>query len=255
MRVLKAAALAAAAFLLQAVPPARAAEGHIEIPNTRFSFDGIFGTFDRASVQRGYQVYSSVCANCHAMHLLSYRNLREIGLTDAQVRAAAASVQVTAGPNDEGQMFQRPGLPSDRFHSPFANEAAARAANNGAYPPDLSLIVKARANGADYIHALLMGYQDAPAGVTVPDGMNYNAYYPGHMIGMAKPLGDGSVEYTDGTATNQEQLVRDVSSFLAWAAEPELESRRAMGVRMVIFLSILGGLVYTLKRRIWRDVH
>ena len=236
--------------------PARAAGGEEALPHVNFSFDGLFGHFDRASAQRGFQVYKEVCSNCHSMHLLSYRNLRELGLSEAQVRGIAATVQVKDGPNDEGEMFERPGRPSDRFHSPFPNEQAARAANNGALPPDLSLITKAREGGAQYVHALLTGYEDPPAGVTLMPGMNYNKYFPGHQIAMAQPLSsEGQVEYTDGTKPTVEQMVQDVAQFLTWAAEPELEQRKAMGVKMVLFLVILGGLAYAVKRKIWADVH
>lgn len=236
--------------------PASAAGGEeIHIPDTRFSFDGIFGTYDRASAQRGFQIYKEVCANCHAMHLLSYRNLRALGLTEAQVAAIAATVQIQDGPNDEGQMFERPGRPSDRFRSPFANPQAARAANNGALPPDLSVIAKARAGGADYLYALLTGYGDPPAGVTVMEGMNYNRYFPGHQIAMAAPLNEGQVEFSDGTPSTLENMARDVSTFLQWAAEPELEERRAMGIKIILFLTVLAGLAYAVKRKIWADVH
>lgn len=235
--------------------PARAAGEAIAIPNHNFSFDGVFGTYDRASAQRGFQVYKQVCANCHAMHLLSYRNLRELGLTEAQVAAIAAEYQVRAGPNDEGEMFERAGVPSDRFRSPFPNTQAARVANNGAYPVDLSVIAKARAGGADYLYALLTGYQDPPEGVTMMEGMNYNRYFPGHQIAMAQPLYPDSVEFADGTPATVENMARDVTMFLQWAAEPHLEARRRMGVKVIVFLTLLGGLVYAVKRRVWADVH
>ncbi|WP_456306500.1 cytochrome c1 [Paracraurococcus ruber] len=258
LRILKAVAVAAGllAGAGLAAPDARAAGEAIHLPDTRFSFEGIFGHFDRASAQRGFQVYKEVCSNCHSMRLLSYRNLRDLGLSDAEVRAIAASYQVQDGPNDEGQMFERPARPSDRFRSPFANEKAARAANNGALPPDLSVIVKAREGGADYIHALLMGYEDPPAGMTLMPGMNYNKYFAGHQIAMAAPLSsEGQVEYADGTKATVDQMVTDVATFLAWAAEPELEQRKALGVKMVIFFTVLGGLAYAVKRKIWADVH
>ena len=254
-------ALAAAGAACGPTPPP-AARSDVERgtalppPDTDFSFDGLFGTFDRASAQRGFQVYKEVCSNCHSMRQLFYRNLRELGLSDAEVRAIAATVQVADGPNDEGQMFERPGRPSDRFRSPFTNEKAARAANNGAYPPDLSVITKAREGGADYIHALLTGYSDPPEDVQLMDGMNYNKYFAGRQIAMAPPLaGEGQVEYKDGTTATVEQMSKDVTTFLAWAAEPELETRKQMGVRIVLFLTILGGLTYAVKRRVWSDVH
>ena len=242
--------------LLAAMPtPARAAGEVIHIPDTRFSFDGVFGSYDRASAQRGFQVYKEVCAACHSMRLMSYRNLRDLGLTEQQVAAIASQFQVMDGPNDEGQMFERAGRPSDRFRSPFANIQAARAANNGAAPPDLSVIAKARAGGADYLYALLTGYSEPPAGVTLMEGMNYNRYFPGHQIAMAAPLNPDQVQYADGTPATVENMARDVTTFLQWAAEPELEQRRAMGVKVILFLTILAGLAYALKRKIWADAH
>jgi ubiquinol-cytochrome c reductase cytochrome c1 subunit len=234
--------------------PSQAAGPAIAIPDTRFSFDGLFGTFDRGSLQRGFQVYKEVCAACHAMRQLSYRNLLEIGLSEEQARRIAADFQVMDGPNDQGEMFERPARLADRFRRPFPNEQAARAANNGAYPVDLSVIVKARKGGADYLYALLTGYQDPPAGFVLGDGMHYNAYFAGHQIAMPSILNDGQVEFADGTQATVSQMARDVSTFLAWAAEPELEQRRAMGVRIILFLTILAGLTYAVKRKIWADV-
>lgn len=248
---LKALALALGLF---AAIPAHAAGEAIVIPDQKFSFDGIFGTYDRASAQRGFQVYKEVCSACHSMRLLSYRNLRELGLSEAQVAAIASQFQIVDGPNDEGQMFERDGRPADRFRKPFANDAAARAANNGALPPDLSVMAKAREGGADYLYALLTGYVDAPAGVTVMDGMHYNAYIPGHQIAMGAPLNPDQVEYADGTKATVEQMAHDVATFLQWAAEPELEQRRALGVKIIIFLTILAGLTYAVKRKVWADV-
>jgi len=246
---------AVAAALAAWAPTARAAGEHIVLPDTKFSFDGLFGSFDRASAQRGFQVYKEICSNCHAMKQMSYRNLRSLGLSEEEVRAIAETVTVMDGPNDDGQMFERPGRPADRFRRPFENEKAARAANNGAYPPDLSVMVKAREGGADYIHALLTGYSDPPAGVTMMDGMNYNKYFPGHQIAMAQPINDDQVEYADKTPATVEQMATDVVTFLAWAAEPELEQRKAMGVRAIIFLTIMGGLAYGVKRKVWADLH
>lgn len=250
-------ALALVGSLVALAPaPAPAAEGGGEaLPATRFSFDGIFGTYDRAAAQRGFQVYKEVCSNCHSMHLLSYRNLRELGLTEQQVAAIATTVQVQDGPNDEGQMFERPGRPTDRFHSPFPNPQAARAANNGALPPDLSVITKAREGGARYIYALLTGYGDPPAGVTLMEGMNYNRFFPGHQIAMARPLSEGQVEFSDGTQATLENMAHDVATFLNWAAEPELEQRHAMGIKIILFLTILAGLAYAVKRKIWANAH
>ncbi len=247
----------AALALLGAVltaPNARAAE-EIHLARQDWSFGGLFGTFDRAAAQRGYQVFKDVCSNCHSMHLIAFRNLAGIGLSEPAIRALAAEVEVTDGPNDQGEMFTRPGRISDRFPMHFPNEAAARAANNGAFPPDLTLITKARPGGADYIYALLTGYTDPPADVTVMDGMSYNSAFPGHQIAMAQPLHDEQVTYTDGTAASIPQMAHDVTTFLAWAAEPEMEERKAMGVKIILFLIVLTGLTYAVKRKIWADVH
>lgn len=250
MRILKAFAVA---LSLSFASPALAAEGPVP-PNARFSFDGLFGTFDRGSLQRGFQVYQEVCASCHGMNLLSYRNLRDIGLSEEQVAAIAANVTVTDGPNDDGEMFERPGRLSDRFRNPFPNEQTARLANNGAYPVDLSVITKARGHGADYVKALLVGYVDPPAGVELAPGMNWNQWFGGYQIAMPNVLYDDGVEFADGTPATVEQMARDVTTFLAWAAEPEMETRRRMGVKVMIFLAILGGLVYATKRKVWADV-
>jgi len=253
MRVLRSLALAAALALAPAV--AVAAGKATPPPQQEWSFGGLFGTFDRASAQRGFQVYKEVCAACHAMKQLSYRNLADIGLSDAEIRAIAADVMVMDGPNDNGEMFERPGRPSDRFRSPFPNEKAARAANGGAYPVDLSLIVKARPHGADYLYALLIGYpDDLPPGVEPMEGMHFNTYFPGNWIAMARPLHDDQVTFADGTPATTEQMARDVTTFLAWAAEPELEERRQMGVRVILFLIILAGMTYGVKRKIWADL-
>ncbi|WP_431283006.1 cytochrome c1 [Humitalea sp. 24SJ18S-53] len=249
---LKAAALAVAVLLSPA--GARAAGEAIHLPDIRFSFDGLFGTFDRASAQRGAQVYKEVCSSCHALHLLSYRNLRDIGLSEADVVRFAAAFTVTDGPNDEGAMYERPARPSDRFRRPYPNDNAARAANNGALPPDLSVMTKARVGGAAYIHALLTGYRDPPAGMTMMEGMNYNAYFPGHQIAMPNVLNPDQVSYADHTPATVDQMARDTATFLAWAAEPEMEQRKAMGVRMILFLTILAGLTYAVKRKVWSNL-
>ncbi|GAB4181287.1 MAG: cytochrome c1 [Thalassobaculales bacterium] len=235
--------------------PATAAGDAPAAPAQPWSFNGIFGTFDRAAVQRGFQVYKEVCASCHAMHLLSYRHLQGAGFSEDDVKAIAASVEVTDGPNDAGEMFQRPGRPSDRFVRPFPNDQAARAAMNGALPPDLSVMVKARAQGADYVFGLLTGYAEPPAGVTMGEGMNYNKYFPGHQIAMAPPLNEGAVTYTDGTTATVAQMARDVTYFMAWAAEPELEQRKRIGLAVLIFLIVFTGLAYASKRKVWADVH
>lgn len=219
------------------------------------SFLSFFKGYDYAAVQRGFQVYKEVCSACHSMHLLHYRNLHDIGFTEEEVKAIAASVEITDGPNDQGEMFTRPGIPSDRFHNPFPNKQAAAAANGGKAPPDLSLIVKARAHHEDYIHGLLVGYAEAPAGFDMPPGGNYNKYFPGHAIAMAQPLYENGITYTDGTVATLDQQARDVTQFLAWAAEPKLEERRRVGIMVIGFLVVFAGIMYAAKRRLWADVH
>jgi ubiquinol-cytochrome c reductase cytochrome c1 subunit len=233
---------------------ARAAEA-MSLPAQSWSFGGIFGTFDRANAQRGFQVYKEVCTACHSLNQIRFRDLRALGFNEDEVKALAAEIEVTDGPNDEGQMFQRPGRPADRMKSPFPNEKAARAANNGAYPPDLSLIVKARKGGADYLYALLIGYGEAPAGVTIPEGMLYNKYFPGHQIAMPDPLNPDQVTYSDGTKATVDQMAKDVTTFLAWTAEPEMEQRKALGVKVILFLIVLTFLLYAVKRKVWAALH
>lgn len=245
-------ALAAAAALV--VAPAEAAEAP-RPPGQDWSFEGFFGTFDRAALQRGFQVYKEVCAACHAMKYVRYRDLRALGFSEDEVKAIAAEYEVTDGPNDQGEMFQRPARPADPFRSPFPNQNAARAANNGAYPPDLSLVTKARVAGPDYVYALLTGYTDPPAGVQLMPGMSYNAWFPGHQIAMAPPLNEGQVTFADGTRATVEQMAHDVTTFLTWAAEPEMEARKRLGVKVVLFLIVLAGLLYATKRKVWRAVH
>ncbi|MGQ0662508.1 MAG: cytochrome c1 [Pseudomonadota bacterium] len=249
-----AAAALAAALLAGASAPAAAAEA-APPPAQSWSFGGLLGTFERAATQRGYQIYKEKCSVCHALDLVRYRNLRDLGFSEDEVKALAAEVEVSDGPNDEGEMYQRPARPADRFKAPFANEKAARAANNGAYPPDLSLITKARRDGPNYLFALLTGYGDPPAGVTLHEGMNYNKFFPGGQIAMPKILEADGVSYADGTSASEEQMAKDVVTFLAWAAEPELEMRKRIGVKVILFLVVFTGLLYAVKRRVWAALH
>lgn len=245
----------AAAFVLGA-GSVYAAGDTVEIPDREWSFEGPFGSFDRPQLKRGFQVYGEVCASCHGLSLVAYRNLADIGFTGSEIAEFAGEAEVEDGPDDEGEMYFRPALASDRFVPPFPNEQAARASNNGAYPPDLSLLVKARKGGADYLYALLAGYEDeAPDGVELGDGMYYNAYFPGHQIAMPPPLFEDGVEYEDGTVATVEQMAADVSSFLAWTASPELEARKRLGLKVLIFLLVLTGMLYALKRQIWSKLH
>ncbi len=247
-------AIVATVAALSLSAAARAAEAP-KAPANDWSFNGLFGTFDRGALQRGYQVYAEVCATCHSLRLVAYRNLREIGFSEDQVKKIAAEVEIQDGPDEEGEMFDRPGRPEDRFKPPFDNDNAARASNNGAFPPDLSLITKARKGGADFLHGILTGYRDPPAGVEINEGMSYNAYFPGFQIAMPPPLAEGSVEYADGTKTSVDQMSRDVTTFLAWASEPEMEERKSMGVKVILFLLLLTGMLLALKRKIWSDIH
>ena len=234
---------------------ARAAE-EATLPTHDWSFKGPIGHFDRNALKRGFHVYDRVCSACHSLNLVAYRNLESIGFTPAEVAAIAAEREVEDGPNDNGDMFNRPARPSDHVPPPFPNEKAARAANNGAMPPDLSLMVKARKGGPDYVYALLTGFQDPPpAGVTLMDGMHYNAVFPGHQIAMAPPLSDDVIEYDDGTKATTAQLAEDVVTFLTWTASPEMESRKNLGIKVLIFLVVLVGFLIALKRRIWSDIH
>ena len=232
-------------------------EEKIKLLEVDWSFKGITGKFDRSSLQRGYQVYTEVCASCHSMNLVSYRNLGEPGGPEFsldQVKAIAANFEVEDGPNSDGEMFTRPARPSDKFVSPYPNVQAATAANGGAYPPDMSVLVKARKGGANYIYSVLMGYEDPPAGFELEDGVYYNKYMDGQKIKMSNPLSEGIVTYADGTPATESQMAKDVTTFLTWTAEPHLETRHKMGVKVIIFLTIFSLLVYLSMRKIWSRV-
>ena len=229
----------------------------IEYLKTDWSFKGLFGKFDRGALQRGYQVYTEVCSSCHSMKYLSYRNLAEKGgpeFTELQAKAIAASFEVTDGPNQDGEMFTRPGKLSDKFVMPYENVKAAQAANGGAYPPDMSVLVKARGGGVDYIYSLLQGYEDPPIGMILDEGVHYNKYMYGNKIKMSNQLSDGLVEYSDGTQSTVEQMSKDVTTFLKWAAEPHLETRHQMGFKAIVYLIILTTLVYFSMKRIWSRI-
>ena len=229
----------------------------VEYLKTDWSFKGLFGKFDRGALQRGYQVYTEVCSSCHSMKYLSYRNLAEKGgpeFTVEQAKAIAASFEVTDGPNADGEMFDRPGKLSDKFIMPYENVKAAQAANGGAYPPDMSVLIKARGDGADYIYSLLQGYEEPPTGMTLDDGVYYNKYMYGNKIKMANQLSDGLVEYNDGTEATVQQMSKDITTFLMWSAEPHLETRHQMGFKAIIYLIILTTLVYFSMKRIWSRI-
>lgn len=250
-------------------------------PQLNWTFQGPFGKFDRAQLQRGFKIYREVCSSCHGLSYVTFRNLAQPGgpeFSEAQVKALAAEYKIQDGPNDAGDMFERPGRPADRFPSPFPNENAAAAANGGKAPPDLSLMAKARTYergfpsfildvfrqfseaGADYVHGVLTGYEEPPQSFQVPAGGNYNEYFPGHVIAMPKPLSDGQVEYPKGedgkpvVPETVDQYSRDVTAFLMWAAEPHLEARKRTGFQVIAFLLLLSGLLYFTKKKIWARV-
>ena len=277
MNLLKTLGIAATGLLL--LCGAAQAEGQKDAKSVSYSFEGPFGTFDRAQLQRGYKVYKEVCANCHAMQYVSFRNLSQPGgpgFTDEQVKALAATFTVKDGPNGDGDMFDRPGLPSDRFPSPFANEQAARVANGGAYPPDLSLITKFRPGwfgtfnqlingigGPNYVYSVLTGYEDPPAELAAeaPEGKYYNPYFAnGHWISMPPngTLAAGLVKYDDqpeGYEASVDEMAKDVSVFLAWTAEPKMEERKQTGFMVLIYLGILALMLYLVKKKIWANAH
>ena len=242
------------AFLFAMPFAALSEEKNINFIETNWSFKGIFGTFDRASLQRGYQVYQEVCSGCHSVQHLSYRNLSENGgpeFTIEEAKAIASQFEVEDGPNSEGEMFMRNARLSDKFVKPYSNVQASTSANGGAYPPDMSVLAKARTGGADYIYSLLLGYEEAPEGLELDDGVYYNKYMPGNKIKMSEPLSDGIVEYLDGTEPSKKQMAKDVTAFLVWASEPHLESQHKMGFKTIIYLIILLTLVYFSKQKVW----
>jgi cytochrome c1 len=271
-------ALAAALLLIIAPAGALLAQEHTHEtatpPKNRWSFSSPFGKFDRGQLQRGFKVYREVCSTCHGLSLVAFRNLADPGgpgFTPAQARAIAGEYKVQAGPNDQGEMFERPGQLADHFPNPFPNEQAARARYN-AVPPDLSVIAKARGyergfpfwafdiftqyqeQGVDYITALLQGYVDPPQEMTIPPGAFYNKYFPGNTLVMPPPLSDGRVDYTDGAPATVEQYAKDISAFLMWTAEPHLEARKRIGLQVFVFLVIFAGLLYFTKKKVWKAV-
>jgi cytochrome c1 len=253
-----AAAIMAVGLSAAVSTPANAAGDAKHPAEMNWQFDGLFGTYDRNALRRGFQVYKEVCASCHSLNQIAFRNLSQEGgpeFSEAEVKAIAKEYLVEDGPDDYGDMFERDALPRDKFPSPYPNENAARAANGGAYPPDLSLITKARGGGADYIHALLSGYEEAPEGVEMRAGLYYNPYMAGGKIAMPVPLLEELVEYSDGTEATVQQMSMDVTHFLNWTAEPELEQRKRMGFMVLIYLSIFAGLMFFSMRKIWADLH
>jgi ubiquinol-cytochrome c reductase cytochrome c1 subunit len=264
-------AIAAAALTTVALSTGALAESKQKTAkDVSYSFEGAFGTFDRDQLQRGYKVYREVCSACHSMKFISFRNLEEIGIfDDEQTKAHAATFTVKDGPNDAGEMFERPGLPSDRFPSPYESEEAARASNGGAYPPDLSLITRSRPGwygtinqfvngigGPEYVYSVLTGYDEKHEGEAGPEGKYYNPYFgAGPWIGMGAPLADGVVTFDDGSPNDLNSLAKDVSAFLAWTAEPHMESRKQTGFMVMLYLALLTVMMYFVKKRVWKDVH
>merc|ERR1711934_237511 len=246
-----AATSATAAGAVFAVEEVSASADRIMPESFAFNHKGALQAYDMASVRRGHQVYMNVCSTCHSMNLLAYRNLVDTCYTEEEVRAMCEDVEITDGPNDEGEMFERPAKLSDHWVPPYPNVEAARFANGGAYPPDLSLMAKARPTGEDYIFALLTGYREAPAGVSVMAGMHYNPYFPGGQIAMPQPLMDGSVEYEDGTPATISQMAKDVAIFLTWAAEPNQDERKLMGVKWLTAVAAVSAGSAYYKRFRW----
>jgi ubiquinol-cytochrome c reductase cytochrome b/c1 subunit len=268
--------LLAVAALIAGMQSVRALEETPKPPRQSWSFWGPFGTFDRGQLQRGFKVYREVCSVCHGMKLVAFRSLAQPGgpgFSEGQAKTVASEFRITDGPNDRGEMFERPGRLSDYIPSPDPNEQAARARLNGALPPDLSVIAKARGYeagfpafiidafrqyqeaGVDYVFAYLTGYEDPPADVTLPQTQFWNKYFPGHRTSMRPPLQKDQIEYPDGTPQTIEQYSRDVTAFLMWAAEPHLEARKRIGFQVMIFLIVFAGLLYFTKKKVWADAH
>ena len=248
-------AFAAGPAVAAGAGPAECAPKNLKHTERHWSFQGVFGHYDHDAALRGFEVYRQVCASCHSLDLFAFRNLAALGATEAEIKGVAAEYEVPAEPNDDGEVLPRPALPADAFPAPFPNDKAAAAANGGAYPPDLSLMLKARATLDDHVADILTGYMDPPEGCNIPEDKYYNAYFPGYAIGMAPPLQEGLVEYNDGTPATIEQMTLDVTQFLAFVAEPKLEERKQMGVKVVVFLIILTIMLYFVKRQVWRNVH
>ena len=232
-------------------------EGDTPLPNKTWHFDGALGSFDKAALQRGFKIYKQVCSTCHSMKQMYYRDLTGLGYTGDEVKAIASEFTVMDGPNDEGEMFERAGLPSDHFVSPFANTKAAAYANNGAVPPDLSLITKARAGGPTYVYSVLTGYEETPHDMEgkILAGQHYNKYMKGHIIAMAAPLSDGIIAYEDGSPETLEQYAEDVSTFLHWASDPHMQQRKRLGIKVFLYLLAFAGVMYATKRKVWFDKH
>ncbi|MDH3234826.1 MAG: cytochrome c1 [Alphaproteobacteria bacterium] len=276
MRKLAVSVIALSGLIAGSIAPivVMAAGGSAHPKGQHWSFGGIFGTYDKPQLRRGFQVYQEVCAACHSLRHVAYRNLSAIGLDEKAIEAIAAEKELPGEPDEEGEATTRKALPSDKFVPPFANENAARSANNGALPPDLSLMTKARIGGPDYLYALLTGYgrkqpkyevdghgevqldeEKKPVPFKLGEGLHYNPYFPGLKIAMGPPLSDEGVEYADKTKATVAQQAKDVTAFLQWAADPYLEDRKRMGIKVILFLIFLTGLLYAYKRKVWAKLH
>jgi ubiquinol-cytochrome c reductase cytochrome c1 subunit len=273
LKMKKLKAIVLAGLTMVALPAVvHAAGGQKDAKHIAFSFEGPFGTFDRTQLQRGFKVYKEVCSNCHSMNLVSFRNLSEGGVfTEDQVKALAATYTVKDGPNADGEMFERPGLPSDRIPAPYPNEQASRAANNGAYPPDMSLLTKSRPGwygtfnqlwngigGPQYVYSVLTGYEEPSEELLKeqPEGKHYNPYFGnGHWIGMGAPLLDEQVTFDDGAPNKVDHMARDVAAFLAFVADPNMESRKQTGFMVMLYLAVLSVLLFFVKKKVWADQH
>lgn len=255
MRKLILSAIAAAGLMVSS--GAAMASGAAEpLMKPGFSWEGFFGRYDQAELKRGFEVYNAICSNCHGLRLVAYRNLAAIGLTEDEIKTVASARELADEPNDEGEVHMRPGRPSDKWINPFPNDKAAASANGGALPPDLSLMAKARVGGPNYLYSLMLGFsEEIPHGVGIPEGKYYNKYFPGYAIGMPPQLMEDLVSYTDGTKATPEQLAKDITAFLNWAAEPELNERKSLGLKVMIFLAVFTAMLYALKRQIWKNLH
>ena len=229
-------------------------EEKIILKKQNWTFEGIFGRYDDLSLQRGLQIYQEVCSACHGMKRVRFRELEDLGFTEDQIKKYSETFDIIDGPNELGEMFTRPGEPSDTFVSPYKNKEEAKASFNGAYPPDLSLLTKAMKNGPDYIYSLLTGYEDPPNDFELTEGLYYNPYHDGKVIAMPPPLYDDAIEYIDGTNASLHQLSYDIVNFLNWAAEPELEKRKSMGVKVLLFLIVLTALLYVTMKETWSRI-
>ncbi len=248
-------AVALASLTAALAMPATAQDHTIELPEIDWSFDGIFNSFDRGDLRRGFQVYREVCSGCHSMNYLKFRNLRDLHMSDEEITAIASEYAVVDGPNLQGDMFERPAKLTDRIPPPFPNDAAARFANGGALPIDLSVVAKAHKDGPNYIYALLTGYEQPPADFEISPELYYNRYFPGQQIAMVEPLYDDMVVYADGTPATRQQMARDIVTFLTWISEPTMEQRKHLGRGVVLFLLALTAMTYASKRRLWANVH